>query len=302
MRKIRIIGVPLDLGQERRGVDMGPFALRVAGLNARIEGLGFEVDDAGNLAVPIREMQHHGDRRAKYLPEIADTCQRQAAWVLRTLRQGCLPLVIGGDHSIAVGTVAGVAEFYRRKQKKVGLIWVDAHADMNTPETSPSGNIHGMPLACCLGYGPRKLTHLFNTAPSVSPRNTVLVGVRNVDSHEKEIVASSGLTVYTMRDIDQRGLRTIMEEAIAIADRDTAGFAVTLDMDFVDPSEAPGVGTPVRGGATYREAHLVMEMIADANRMLSLEIVEINPVIDVANRTAVLAVELALSALGKKIL
>jgi len=198
--------------------------------------------------------------------------------------------------------VAGVSSYYRRKNKTIGLIWVDAHADMNTPETSPSGNIHGMPLACCLGYGPKELTHIAGYSPSVPPQNAVLVGVRDVDAREKGIVQEGGLTVYTMRDIDERGLRTVMEEAIAIADRDTAGFAVTLDMDFVDPSEAPGVGTPVRGGATYREAHLVMEMVADAKRMLSLEIVEVNPVIDVANKTAALAVELALSALGKKIL
>ncbi len=302
MHKVRIIGVPLDLGQERRGVDMGPSALRVAGLNERIKALGLEVEDAGNLPAPIREMRHHGDEQAKYLAEIADTCRRQAAWVARTLRQGCLPLVLGGDHSIAVGTVAGVSQYYRRKGKAVGLLWVDAHADMNTPATSPSGNIHGMPFACCLGYGPRELTHLLDYAPIVSPRNAVLVGVREVDLTEKPIVQETGLTVYTMRDIDERGLRKVMEEAIAIADRDTAGFAVTLDMDFVDPSEAPGVGTPVRGGATYREAHLVMEMVADAGRMLSLEIVEINPVIDVANKTAALGVELALSALGKKIL
>ncbi|MBI4460282.1 MAG: arginase [Acidobacteria bacterium] len=302
MRKIRIIGVPLDLGQERRGVDMGPSALRVADLNARIRELGFEVEDAGNLHVPIREMQRVSNHHAKYLKEIAAACKQHASWVLRTVRQGYLPLVLGGDHSIAVGTISGVAEFHRRKGKRIGLIWVDAHADMNTPQTSPSGNIHGMPLACCLGYGPKELTQLFDAAPVVDPRNAVLVGVREVDPREKSIVAESGLTVYTMRNIDERGLRAVMQEAIAIADRDTAGFCVTLDMDFVDPTEAPGVGTPVRGGATYREAHLVMEMIADAGRMLSLEIVEVNPVIDVANRTANLAVELALSALGKKIL
>jgi arginase len=313
MRTVRIIGVPLDLGQERRGVDMGPSALRVAGLNEQIRNLGFEVEDAGNLMVPIREMHHCGDPQAKYLAEIADTCRRHAAWVLQTLEEGFLPLVLGGDHSIAVGTVAGVSEYYRRRGQRVGLVWVDAHADLNTPQTSPSGNIHGMPLACCLGYGPRELTHLFDSpdsTPSVQSGNAVLVGVREVDAREKRTVSESGLTVYTMRDIDERGLRTVMEEAIAIADRDTAGFCVTLDMDFLDPAEAPGVGTPVRGGATYREAHLVMEMVSDAgimgspaaSRMLSLEIVEINPVLDIANRTAALGVELALSALGKKIL
>ena len=301
MRKVRIIGVPLDLGQQRRGVDMGPSALRVAGLNARVEELDYQVEDAGNLAVPIREMHSCGDGRAKYLEQIADTCRRHADWVLEALEEGCLPLVLGGDHSIAVGTVAGVSERYRRQGKQTGLIWVDAHSDMNTPETSPSGNVHGMPLACCLGFGPRELTHIF-AAPAVLPRNAVLVGVRNIDPAEKRAVSECGLTVYTMRDIDERGLRRVMEEAIAIADRDTVGFAVSLDMDFLDPSEAPGVGTPVRGGSTYREAHLVMEMVADAGRMLSLEIVEINPVIDVANKTAALGVELALSALGKKIL
>lgn len=300
--KVRILGVPLDLGQERRGVDMGPSALRVAGLNDRLRELGYEVEDAGNLHVPIREMHRVGSHRAKYLAEIAAVCKQQASWVLRALRQGYFPLVLGGDHSIAIGTVAGVSEYYRRKGKRIGLIWVDAHADMNTPETSPSGNIHGMPLACCLGYGPKELAHLWNRSPSVPANNAVLVGVREVDGQEKRSVKESGLTVYTMRDIDERGMRKVMGEAIAIAERDTAGFAVTLDMDFVDPSVAPGVGTPVRGGATYREAHLLMEMVADAKHMLSLEIVEINPVIDVANKTAILAAELALSALGKKII
>lgn len=301
MRKIKIIGVPLDLGQERRGVDMGPSALRVAGLNEQIRSLGCEVQDAGNLVVPIREMHDPGDAHAKFLPFIADACRRHAQWVIDTLAEGAMPLVLGGDHSIAIGTTAGVAEFYRRQESRIGLIWIDAHADINTPDTSPSGNIHGMPLACCLGLGPRELTHIF-TSPSVDPSNAVLVGVRDVDAKEKSNVKLSGLTAYTMRDIDERGLRTVMQEAIAIADRDTAGFAVTLDMDFVDPSEAPGVGTPVRGGASYREAHLVMEMIADSGRMLSLEIVEVNPVYDVANKTAILGTELALSALGKKIL
>ena len=220
----------------------------------------------------------------------------------QSAREGSCPSFWEVNHSIAVGTVAGVAEFYRRKGKRVGLIWLDAHADMNTPETSPSGNIHGMPLACCLGYGPPSLSAIYPSPPSVDPRNAVLVGIREVDAQEKPLVTESGLAVYTMRNIDERGLWSVMEEAIALAERDTAGFCVTLDMDFVDPSEAPGVGTPVRGGATYREAHLVMELIADAGRMLSLEIVEVNPVIDVSNKTAVLAVELALSAFGKKIL
>jgi arginase len=301
-RKIRIIGVPLDLGQERRGVDMGPSALRVAGLNARIAELGYDVKDEGNVPVPIRETHAPGDPRAKYLKQIAATCREQARWVERALRSGAMPLVLGGDHSIGVGTVGGVSNYYRRKGKKIGLIWVDAHSDMNTPETSPSGNVHGMPLAAILGYGLRPLTHLVGYSPLLSPQNTVLVGVRDVDLKERPAVKQSGLAVYTMRQVDERGLRAVMQEAIAIAGRETAGFCVSFDMDFVDPSEAPGVGTPVKGGATYREAHLVMEMIADAKRMLSLDIVETNPVIDVANKTANLGVELALSALGKKIL
>jgi len=305
MRKVKIIGVPLDLGQERRGVDMGPSALRFAGLNEQVRSLGIQVQDAGNVTVPIRETHSPGDPHAKYLAEIAEACRVHASWVLKTLEEGCMPLVLGGDHSIAIGTVAGVSQFYRQRGRQIGLIWVDAHADLNTPQTSPSGNVHGMPLACCLGMGPPELTNLFQAPEpvrSVNPRSTVIVGVRNVDAGEGRAALESGLTAYTMRDIDERGLRKVMEEAIAIADRDTAGFAVTLDMDFVDPSEAPGVGTPVRGGATYREAHLVMEMISDTGRMLSFEIVEINPILDVANRTAALGVELALSVLGKKIL
>jgi arginase len=281
---------------------MAPSAVRVADLNARIAELGFELKDDGNLPVPIREMHRAGDHHSKYLKEIAETCKRQSQWVQKTLRAGAMPLIIGGDHSIAVGTVAGVAGFYGHQKKKVGLIWVDAHADMNTPQTSPSGNIHGMGLASILGYGPRKLTQLMNSHSGLNAQNAVLVGVRDIDSTERDIVKKSGLTVYTMRDIDERGLRAVMQEAISTAGRGTVGFCVSLDVDFVDPSEAPGVGTPVRGGATYREAHLVMEMIADAGRMLSLEVVEVNPVIDVSNRTANLAVELILSALGKKIL
>lgn len=302
MRKVNIIGVPLDLGQQRRGVDMGPSALRFAGLNARIAELGWAVTDAGNLPVPLREMHSPRGQRAKYLKEIAATCRELAGVVGRVLRGGSLPLVLGGDHSIAVGTVAGVAEFYRKKGKKIGLIWVDAHTDMNTPETSPSGNVHGMPFAAILGYGPRPLSRLLGYSPLLSPANAVLVGARDVDLAERPVVRESGLKVFTMRAIDERGLRTVMQEAIAIAGHGTAGFCVSFDMDFVDPTEAPGVGTPVKGGATYREAHLVMELLADSGRILSMDMVEINPIIDVANKTGNLGVELILSALGKKIL
>jgi arginase len=301
-RKIRVIGVPLDLGQSRRGVDMGPSAVRVAGLQARLEGLGCAVEDAGNIPVAIAEQKREGDPRAKYLKEITATCTRHAELVLKTLESGKVPVVLGGDHSVAAGTVAGVADFYRRQEQKIGLIWIDAHTDINTPETSPSGNVHGMPLAATMGLGPPELANLFDFSPKVNPENCVLVGVRDIDAIEKANVRRAGIQVLTMRDIDERGMRSVMEEALRMAGRGTIGYHVSLDMDWVDPEDAPGVGTPVRGGATYREAHLAMEIIADHGRMLSFEVVEVNPVIDEHNRTADLAVELTLSAFGKKIL
>src|SRR5579862_6016835 len=302
-RKIRVIGVPLDLGQSRRGVDMGPSAVRVAGLEARLEALGHEVEDGGNVAVAIPEQKKEGAANAKYLKEITATCTKNAELVLKALEAGQIPLVLGGDHSVAAGTVAGVAEFYRRKEQKIGLIWIDAHADINTPETSPSGNVHGMPLAALLGLGPDPLSSLLDFSPKVQPDNVVLVGVRDIDATEKENIRRAGISeVYTMRDIDERGMRAVMEEALRAAGRGTAGYHVSLDMDWIDPEDAPGVGTPVRGGATYREAHLAMEILADHGRLLSFEIVEVNPVIDEHNRTADLAVELACSAFGKKIL
>ena len=281
---------------------MGPSAVRVAGLEARLEKLGHIVEDAGNVDVAIAEQKHEGDPHAKYLSEITAICTKNAELVLDTLESGKIPIVLGGDHSVAAGTVAGVAEFYRRQNQKIGLMWIDAHTDINTPESSPSGNVHGMPLAALCGLGPSELANIFGFSPKVHPENCVLVGVRDIDFIEKENVRKAGIAVFTMRDIDERGMRTVMEEALRIAGRGTAGYHVSLDMDWVDPEDAPGVGTPVRGGATYREAHLAMEIIADHGRMLSFEIVEVNPVIDEHNRTAELAVELALSAFGKKIL
>ena len=302
-RKIRILGVPLDLGQSRRGVDMGPSAVRVAGLQARLEALGHHVVDGGNISVEIAETQSMGEQDAKYLHAITETCTREAEQMIATLTAGETPLVLGGDHSIAVGTVSGVAEFYRRKKQKIGLIWMDAHADINTPQTSPSGNVHGMPVAAITGLGPGELKDIFAWSPKVAPENVVLIGLRDIDATEKANIRRSGISeVYTMRDIDERGLRTVMEEAVRAAGRDTAGYHISLDMDWIDPEDAPGVGTPVRGGATYREAHLAMEIIADDGRMLSFELVEVNPVIDEHNRTADLAVELTCSAFGKKIL
>ena len=301
-RKIRVIGVPLDLGQSRRGVDMGPSAVRVAGLEARLEALGHVVEDGGNVAVAIPEQKKEGHPNAKYLKEITATCTKHAELVLKTLEAGKVPVSLGGDHSMAAGSVAGVAEYYRKQDQRIGLIWIDAHTDINTPESSPSGNVHGMPLAAIMGLGPPELSNIFNFSPKVRPENCVLVGVRDIDAIEKNNVHRAGIEVLTMRDIDERGMRAVMEEALRMAGRGTAGYHVSLDMDWVDPEDAPGVGTPVWGGATYREGHLAMEIIADHGRMLSFEIVEVNPVIDEHNQTADLAVELALSAFGKKIL
>jgi len=300
--KIRIIGVPMDLGASRRGVDMGPSALRVAGLQSRLKQLGRHVEDIGNVPVRQPEEQHYGEKNAKYLEEIAETCKGLADMVKKTLDEELVPLVLGGDHSIAVGTAAGVAAHYNKKSKRIGLIWLDAHGDMNTPESSPSGNVHGMPLASIMGHGPSELTELAGHKPMIDPRSVVLVGIRELDSKEKRLVKESGVHIFTMRDIDERGMRDVMSEALRFAIDDTAGVAVSLDMDFVDPSDAPGVGTPVRGGVTYREAHLALEMIADSKNLVSFELVEINPVVDLHNQTATLGVELVLSGLGKKIL
>jgi arginase len=299
---IAIIGAPLDLGAGRRGVDMGPSAMRVANINRRIATLGYEVEDLGNVPVEQPESLPEGPRHAKYLPQIAATCQRLAVMVDQASEQDKAPVVMGGDHSIAIGSVAGMARHFRKKKKRIGLLWIDAHADMNTPQTSPSGNVHGMPLACCVGLGPDELTKLLGFSPKVQPRHVALVGLRDVDILERPHVRGSGVRVFTMRDIDERGLRAVMEQALGIVTNGTAGFHASLDMDYVDPQYAPGVGTPVRGGATYREAHLAMEMICDSGQMVSMDVVEVNPVIDEVNRTADLAVELVMSALGKKIL
>jgi arginase len=301
-QKVRIIGVPMDLGQSRRGVDMGPSALRGAGLQTSIKKLGLQVEDIGNLSVKQPEEMPIGEKRAKYLQEIAETCGDVAAAAEKALSEGFLPLVLGGDHSIAAGVAAGVANHFRREKKQIGYLWLDAHGDMNTPESSPSGNVHGMPLAAIMGYGAPELVDLLGFKPKAEPGNIVIVGARDLDAQERKIVKKSGIHVFTMRDIDERGMREVMADALKYAMDDTAGIAVSLDMDFVDPSDAPGVGTPVRGGVTYREAHLAMEMIADTESMVSLEVVEINPILDEHNRTALLGVELVLSGLGQKIL
>jgi arginase len=300
--KVRILGVPLDLGQERRGVDMGPSAVRAAGLNAALKSLGHHVEDSGNIHVKIPEEQHFGEKRAKYLNEIAETCQEAAQRIYQTLEEDTFPVSLGGDHSIAAGTIAGVAKFYRNRGQKIGCMWIDAHADMNTPETTPTGNVHGMPYAASLGIGPEPLTKIFGFAPKLEGRHCVLIGARDLDKAEKRRVKESGVTVFTMREIDEQGMRAVMEKSLAICGDGTVGFVVSFDMDVMDPTEAPGVGTPVRGGITFREGHLALEMIADSKKMLSLELVEVNPIIDTMNKTAILGVGLISSALGKKIL
>src|SRR5258708_7401676 len=278
-KKIRVIGVPLRLGQSRRSVDMGPSAVRVAGLEARREALGHEVEDGGNGAVAIPEQKKEGDTQAKYLKEITATCTKHAELIIKTLEAGKVPITLGGDHSVAAGTVAGVAGFYRRQNQRIGLIWIDAHTDINTPESSPSGNVHGMPLAAIMGLGPPELANILDFSPKVKAENCVLVGVRDIDAVEKENVRRAGIGVFTMRDIDERGMRTVMEQAMRMGGRGTAVYAISLDMDWIDPEDAPGVGTPVRGGATYHEAHLAMEIIADHGPMASFELVEANPLI-----------------------
>jgi arginase len=300
--QIAVIGAPLDLGAGRRGVDMGVSAVRFANLGQRLVELGYKVEDLGNVAAEQPERVSAGPRNARYLPQIAHTCARLAEHVGAAMARGRLPLVIGGDHSIAIGTVSAAAKRLRRTKKRLGLLWIDAHPDMNTPQTSPSGNVHGMPLACLIGMGPHTLTHLLGFAPKVDPKNVALVGIRDVDALEKPHVKNSGVRAFTMRDIDERGMRAVMQEAIEIASAGTGGFHVSLDMDSVDPQIGPGVGTPVRGGLSYREAHLVMEMIGDSGRMTSMDVVEVNPIFDEANRTALLAVELVMSAMGKRIL
>jgi arginase len=299
---IAVIGAPMDLGAGRRGVDMGPSALRVAGLNQKLAELGYLAEDLGNVVVDQPESLPTGPVHARYLPQIAHTCARLAEIVERAADQGQVPLVLGGDHSAAIGTVAGMSRHLGKNGKNLGLLWMDAHADMNTPDSSPSGNIHGMPLACIIGLGPAELTAMAGDVPMVDPENVAIVGLRSVDDIERFNVRGAGVHPFTMRDIDERGMRTVMQEAIHAVSSGTSGFHLSFDLDAVDPGEAPGVGTPVHGGITYREAHLAMEIVCDSGLMTSLEMVELNPVLDIANRTAILGVELLMSALGKRIL
>jgi arginase len=304
MRKpVHIIGVPLDLGGNRRGVDMGPSALRIAGIGERIAALGYPVLDKGDLATPIPETQPPRDERKKYVENIADVCDELYRVVLASLEAGAVPVVLGGDHSLGAGSVAAAAEWARRTRGlPIGLLWIDAHGDMNTPATTISGNVHGMPLAALLGQEPLELASIGGFRPKVRPSETVLVGVRNLDDREKVLVRDSNVHVFTMKDIDRQGMASVAEQAVKLAGTGTAGIHVSFDMDVCDPSIAPGVGTPVKGGLNYREAHLVMEIVADSGWLTSIDLVEVNPTLDVRNTTAQLGTELALSALGMKIL
>lgn len=295
---ISIIGMPMDLGQGRRGVDMGPSAIRYASLKKILEYLELEVEDLGNIDIPEAESTPIGKDHLKYLEPIADCNENLARLVSKTLKRKRFPLVLGGDHSIAIGTLAGVTSVY----PNIGLIWFDAHGDLNTSDTSPSGNIHGMPLAVSLGVGHPRLVNILGFAPKVIPEKTVLVGVRDLDPGERELIRKLGIHVFTMHEIDRLGMARVMEETIAIVTKDTDGVHLSLDLDALDPIYCPGVGTAVPGGVTYRETHLALEMLAETKSVISAEFVEVNPILDQENRTAEVAVSLISSLFGKKIL
>jgi arginase len=301
-KRVSILGVPLGFGSSLAGVDIGPAALRVARINQRIAQLGYEVRDLGDLRIERPNVLAEAAENPKYLREISRACEDLAVEVQNILNSGEMPLTLGGDHSIAIGSISGVSAFYRERNQKVGLIWFDAHADMNTPETSPSGNIHGMPLAALLGYGAPELTHVAGFSPKLDPAFCAHIGARDLDQGERQLIRQLGLRFFTMREIDERGMAACVDDAIAIAASAPGGYCVTFDIDVMDPGDAPGSGTLVRGGLGYRESHLAMEKIAEDGGMRSLEVVEINTALDINNRTAELGVELILSALGKTIL
>lgn len=297
-KSISVIGVPLDLGQERRGVDMGPSAIRYANLHEQIMKLGYEVVDKGNVHVPTPESHRVENQKLKYLPEIVKVSSEVAELVNQEIQNGRLPIILGGDHSISIGSLAGVAKAIPR----LGVIWFDAHGDMNTEDTTPSGNIHGMPLAVSLGLGHPDLLQVAGFHPKVKAENVVLVGARSIDEDERQLIKQAGITVFTMHEIDKLGMSAVMEEAIRIASTGVEGVHLSLDLDAFDPRETPGVGTPVLGGVTYREGHLAMEMLAAAQVLSSIDIVEVNPILDVENRTARVAVDMICSLLGKTVM
>jgi arginase len=302
MSKISIGNVQLDLGAGRRGVDMGPSAIHLAGLKSGIIALGHQVMENYAIGAASQEMVDPGDPQARFLPEIARVCSELADRVELALEHGWFPVVLGGDHSVAIGTISGIARFYRKRGQRIGVLWVDAHTDSNTPETSPSGNIHGMPLAVLLGHGPRELVAIAGDEPALRIGDVCVIGARDIDMTERSVVHEMGLRVYTMSELDERGTAVCVREAIERVSAHTAGVHLSFDLDGVDPQHAPGVGTPVPGGLNLRESHLICEKVAQTGKVLGVEMVELNPVIDSENRTGKLAVWLILSALGKTIL
>ncbi|MBL7007973.1 MAG: arginase [Planctomycetes bacterium] len=301
-KQIRILGVPMDLGASRRGTDMGPSALRITGVSEDLRRLGFTVEREQDIMVPAMETRSPADLAQRFRREILHVCERLAARTQQILDEGSTPLVYGGDHSIAMGTVAGVAAHFRSRGEDFGLIWFDAHGDMNTPQSSPSGNIHGMPLAHLLGMGDPELAGIGGFSPKIAPERVVLIGLRDIDGGERKIIRDSGVRAFSMREIDQRGIGAVVDEALALVTHGTAGFHLSFDVDGLDPGIAPGVGTPVPGGVGYREAHLLMECVADTGMLSSLEVVELNPVLDERNRSAETMKHLILSAFGLSIL
>jgi arginase len=301
-RSITIVGAPVDLGAGRRGVDMGPSAIRIAGLESRLEALGHRVTDNGDIDVMIPETLEVGAGSLRYKPAILAACEALRQVVESIHQSGATPLVLGGDHSIAIGSVAASSNHFARESKALGLIWFDAHGDCNTPATTPSGNIHGMSLAVSLGLGDPDLVALGGRAPKVQAKHAVLIGVRDLDPGERRTLQESGVTIFTIRDVDERGMRDVVGEAIRVAATNTAGIHLSFDLDVLDPEDAPGIGTPVPGGVTYREAHLAMELLNESGAIVSADFVEVNPVLDTRNSTGALAVELALSLFGKRIL
>jgi len=302
MKPVHIINVPLDLGASRRGTDAGPSAFRIAGLSRAVQKLGYALTDETDIPVPSMETRKSHDKKARFKDEILTVCASLAEAAHGTMQREEFPLVIGGDHSIAMGTVSGISAHFRKSEQDLGLIWFDAHGDMNLPETSPSGNVHGMPLSHLLGHGDVDLSSILGMKPAVKPQHVVLIGLRDIDRVEREFIRQSGVTAFTMRDIDERGMSEVASEALRIVNDGTAGFHVSFDLDGCDPEVIPGSGTLVPGGVSYREAHLLLELCAEDGRLTSMEIVELNPFIDQGNVSAERAVALVQSALGRSIL
>jgi arginase len=300
---IRLIGFPMDLGADRRGVDMGPSALRIADIDKHIEELGYKVIDDGDIAVKMQETQEIEDPQLKYLPEIVTSCSKLATSVKSIVDEGDFPLILGGDHSMSIGSIAGIAAHCKEQNKRLGVLWIDAHADMNTPETTPSGNIHGMPLATCLGIGDESLTNIFEFAPKIPSDRIVLIGLRSVDPGERTLIKEKGIKAYSMLEIDRQSIAKVIEETIIyFKAKKIDHLHISFDLDSVDPSIATGVGTPVPGGLSFREVHLIMETIAEQMEVSSFEIAEVNPILDTKNSSAELAVAIASSLFGKRIL